>query len=279
MEPITKMIELTTPMQICRPSKISTCSRCGEQQGILIEILGKERIMPKLCRCQAKALQAYHQQEQNRERQQRLEKLKAYSMMDEQFKHFTFENYKEDEYNSKALQVGLQYCKQWQDMKIQNIGLLLFGPPGTGKSFLSFAIANRLMENLIPVIAISSIGLLNKIKDSYSRWGKEGEVEIINTLKNAALLVLDDLGAENGTEWAKEKLYEIIDSRNRCGKPLIITMNLNREQLKQKLTSSDGVTRTYDRIVEMCIPIELQGPSKRIQAGKEKFQIFRHFMI
>ena len=97
-------------------------------------------------------------------------------------------------------------------------------------------------------------------------------------LKNASLLILDDLGAENNTEWSKEKIYEIIDSRYRQSKPMIITTNLTKDQLRDKLTSGDGVTRTYDRLIEMCTPIEVKGPSKRVIAASEKMRIIQGLM-
>lgn len=174
--------------------------------------------------------------------------------------------------------LGKNYCENWTEMKEKNMGLLLYGPPGTGKTFLAFCIANELLNNMIPVIAISSIGLLNRIRETYNTWGREGEVEIINNLKNASLLILDDLGAENNTPWSKEKLYEIIDSRHRDRKPCIITTNLTREGLKKKLTGDDEIPRTYDRIVEMCHPIQVQGKSKRVEAAKDKEELLKRLL-
>lgn len=280
MEAIAKIINLTTRMQTYQASEtdLRVCQHCGDTVEMIVEILGKKRIMPKNCGCRSEMLRLQRAADLNAEKQRRLERLRVYSMMDEQFTQCTFQQFVVDEYNKKSYTVGINYCEKWKKMKENSLGLLLYGQPGTGKSFLSFAIANQLMEQMVPVIAISSIGLLNKIKDTYNRYGKEGEAEIIHSLNNAALLVLDDLGAENSTEWAKEKLYEIIDSRNRSKKPLIVTTNLSREQLKEKLTSLDGVTRTYDRLVEMCVPIEVKGPSRRIQAGNEKYKILSQLM-
>lgn len=278
MEAIAKIINLTTHMQTCQVSDIEICKNCGEPKGMVVEILGKERVVPKLCRCEKEALELERIADENREKQKRLERLKKYSMMDDHFGGCTFENFNLDADNKRIYKIGTRYCEKWDEMKKKNVGLMLYGSPGTGKTFVSFAIANKLLEQMVPVIAISSIGLLNKIKDSYNSYGEEGQVEIIKTLSNASLLVIDDLGAENETPWVKSKLYEILDSRYRDGKPLIVTTNLTREQLKKKLTTDDGITRTYDRLVEMCVQIEVKGPSKRIDAAREKIQVINDLL-
>lgn len=150
--------------------------------------------------------------------------------------------------------------------------------PGAGKSYMSFCIANELLSKGIPVIATSSINLINKIYESYRNYGDEGEVEIINQLKNASLLVLDDLGAEHDGRTGKEKqiIYSVIDLRIRANKPTIITTNLTPKQLEAKLTGTDGVTRTYDRIIEACPPIEVTGKSRRIEKHITKWILLKN---
>lgn len=258
--------------------RYESCEICGGRQSMIIDFLGKTRKVKVLCKCQDEKLNAEREIEKNKQLQKRLERLKAYSLMDENFNICTFDNWIRSKENDKLFAIGKKYCKQWQKMKEENIGLLIWGPPGTGKSYFSFCIANALLKEMVPVVAISSIGLLNRIKATYGSYGQEEEIEIINSLKNASLLILDDLGAENGTEWSNEKLYEIIDSRYRMKKPMIITTNLSLEGLKNKLTSRDGINRTYDRLMEMCTPIEIQDKSKRAEAGKQKTLILKELL-
>lgn len=234
--------------------------------------------LPIACRCRKEKLEAENERIRQQELNNRLKTLKKNSLMDERFRDCTFDNWAVEDSNKKLYNLGVRYCEKWDDIKKENIGLILYGKPGTGKTFLSFCIANYLLNRYVPVIAISSIGILSRIKETYNSYGTEGEAEIIRTIQNADLLVLDDLGAENNTEWAKEKLYEIIDFRYRNEKPIIITTNLSMEALQSKLTGNDGISRTYDRIIEMCQPVEVKGDSKRIKKASDKTQILKNLL-
>ncbi len=256
-------------------SNTKTCLECGNRKELIINIAGVEKKVPCLCHCESAEYKKLKEIEEQKQKMLRLEKLRGHSLMGKQFEKCTFQNFEINNQNKGMYKLGKNYCENWQEMKKDNMGLLLYGPPGTGKTFLAFCIANELLNDMVPVIAISSIGLLNRIKETYNAWGREGEVEIINNLKNASLLVLDDLGAENNTPWAKEKIYEIIDSRYRDRKPCIITTNLTRAGLNKKLTGEDGISRTYDRIVELCYPIEVKGSSRRIETAKDKEEIIK----
>lgn len=259
-------------------SPLKICKNCQTPKESIIEAFGKKIKVAIMCKCEEEQYNEMKKEDENRQRMLKLEKLRNHSLMDSKFQQCTFENFEIDQSNKQYFNIAKRYTDRFKEMKKENLGLLLTGATGTGKTYLAFCIANELLSKMVPVIAISSIGLLSRIKETYNSYGKEGEFEIINNLKNASLLILDDLGAENNTSWSKEKLYEIIDSRYRDGKPIIITTNLTTDQLKEKLAGDDGVYRTYDRIIEMCTPIEVKGKPRRIKAAKTKQDLLRDLL-
>lgn len=254
-------------------STLAICDNCKTPLEIILKSWdGEMKKFPTKCRCQKESELKRKKLEEQENQIRKLRELKRYSLMDNEFKNCIFENYKIDKDNHNLYKIAINYCKEWPDMKKEGIGLLIHGNPGIGKSYATFCIANELISQMVPVIAISSIGLIGKIYDSYRKYGTEGEYSIISTFNNADLLVLDDLGAEHESHREKEKqlLYSVIDTRIRNGKPMVVTTNLTLPQLKEKLTTDDGVARTYDRLMGMCTPIKVEGESKRILRAREK---------
>ena len=132
------------------------------------------------------------------------------------------------------------YVEQWQTMRTENIGLLLWGGVGTGKSFLAGCIANALMEQEVPVRMTNFARILNELNRSFS-----GRNEVVDKLCRYLLLIIDDFGMERGTEYALEQIYNIVDSRYRSRKPLIVTTNLMLDELRHPQDTAHA--RIYDR--------------------------------
>lgn len=265
--------------QHCSESELKDeyCTKCNTRKSVVIELFGKKRKMPCLCKCESDKIKKQELIEENKQKQMRLDKLKINSLMDKKFEQCTFENWRLGEANKKMYQLGINYTNKWEQMKKENIGFIIYGDVGIGKTYLVSCIANTLLQQYVPVIITSSIALLGRYRKAY--MDKQAELIIINNLQQADLLIIDDLGAENDTIWVKEKLYEVIDSRYRECKPTIITTNLTLEQLREKLTGEDGITRTYDRLLEMCYPIRLQGKSRRINAYNEKEKVIKNLLL
>ncbi|HHX95142.1 MAG TPA: ATP-binding protein [Clostridia bacterium] len=126
-------------------------------------------------------------------------------------------------------------------------GLFIYGNVGSGKTYLCSAIANYLLENGKEVLFIVVPDLLDEIRASYSGDSEYSEIQVLRYAINAPVLVLDDLGAHNYTEWARNKIYSIINNRLNNNMPTVINSNLNLGQIERYLGE-----RTTSRIVELC---------------------------
>lgn len=101
--------------------------------------------------------------------------------------------------------------------------LILQGNSGSGKTHLAFAIAKRALAHNHSVFCHTVINLLDLLRSSYN---DDTYDLLIKDLCTVDLLILDDLGAQKETEWAVEKLYQIINERSQKLLPLVITTNL-----------------------------------------------------
>lgn len=104
----------------------------------------------------------------------------------------------------------------------------------------------------------------------------EDKTEYIRLLNRYELLIIDDLGVERSREYALENIFSVIDWRYRSWKPLIITTNIPLVQLKQE-TKIDK-KRIYDRILERCIPVKIDGVSRREAMANDNMQIMKNIL-
>ena len=255
-------------------STLMICSNCGEPIQKEIELLGKVRVVPIACSCKKAKLEKQREKDLNTEKQERLKRLFSSSLMDKKFMKETFEAWDHKKGSEQMFNIGNKYCENFKAAKKEGLGFLIYGPPGNGKTYLSNCIANNLLNKGIPVICLSINALLERIQKTYSSWGKEGERDILNTLAYADLLIIDDLGTEQLTDWSATKIYNIIDSRYRNGLPIIVSTNKSLSELKDMYH-----VRTVDRLFEMCTPLKNGAESIRKEQAKEKTNLLRKILL
>lgn len=132
-------------------------------------------------------------------------------------------------------------------------GLIFTGPVGAGKTFLACCIANAVLLAGKEVLFVAVPDFLDEIRATYDDGVVEhSEHELLSIAKSVPLLILDDLGAFIYTEWARQKIYSILNHRlNHC-LPVVVTTNVALEDLEEYLGE-----RTTSRLIEMCRPYRL----------------------
>lgn len=113
--------------------------------------------------------------------------------------------------------------------------LLLEGGYGSGKTHLAAAIANFAVGVGLPAIFITVPDLLDELRFAYR--SEDGFEERFEEIRQAPLLILDDFGTQNATEWAQEKLFQILNHRYINKLPVVVTTNLSLDQIEGRIRS------------------------------------------
>lgn len=240
------------------------CKTCHERKdGEVRNFMDMKFIFKNNCKCDRERLEKQKQ----REKEQEIERLKRSCFISMSQWAYTFDNYKGEK--DKSYIIAKNYVKEYEQMKKENIGLLFCGTVGSGKTYLACCIANALIEEYMIRVKIRNFAqIINDLQKSGFDLDKN---EYIEALTNVSVLILDDLGIERDTSYAKEQVYNIVNSRYLKQKPTIFTTNLPYEKIQN---SDDGVEyeRIYSRIIEMCIPVKVMGEDFRKRLQKEKLK-------
>jgi DNA replication protein DnaC len=198
-------------------------------------------------------------------RDARIATLRERSGLSKRMKGYTLENF--DPYASppstvRAVEKVEEYLNNWDENRELGRGLYLSGDVGTGKTHLAVAVMNELMRRKrVPALFVTVPELLDNLRGAYNDPGRNLD-EWMDTVKNADLLVLDDLGSERPTEWVQERIYVIVNHRYREALPTIFTSNIGPKDVATQLGE-----RTASRIIAMCEEgIDIEGDDYRESA-------------
>lgn len=151
----------------------------------------------------------------------------------EMLEDWTFDNF-----DPNVPRVGDAFDICWEYAQNPDGWLLLMGLYGCGKTHLAAAIANYVMrhQRLFPLFTVVP-DLLDHLRATYAPDRTVSYDTRFDEVRNASLLVLDDLGTENATPWASEKLFQIINYRYNQRKPTIITTNRDLDRMDPRIAS------------------------------------------
>ncbi len=260
------------------------CGKCGEPKQYEFEMPYKndegenptdeeqeKLLMWTPCACERAVIERRKAEEQKQKNMERTAELRKLSLLDKKYEEATFDNFVTNAYNEKNLKLCRRFAEHFDEMRSKNQGLLMWGNVGTGKSYAAACIANYLLNTQTPCIMTSIVKILQLIqKDALE------ENNIMARLSHTPLVIFDDFGTERNTDYALEKIYNILDSRYRSGLPMIVTTNLTFKEMSNE--TDIRYSRLYDRIFECCYPMQFTGDSFRKKAAYDKFNAMEKFL-
>lgn len=236
------------------------CGVCHSPKEMVLPLFGDEAppvTVCTLCQCQQKALDDEDARAAAQRRRIRNEELLTTLLEIGAALPFTYDFSQYDGGSEKNFQQARYYADHFDRMLAENVGLMFWGDTGRGKTFFSESIGQELMNRGYMVL-YTRIG---KIADACTANNGRDRTFVMNAVSRADLLILDDLGVERDTPYMLEQADNIINTRYLSKRPLITTTNLHPRDL---ISAEDlAHRRPYERIMEMCRPVEIVGENRR----------------
>jgi len=226
---IIKPLDGVASLDMSLPNEDELCPLC-KGTGYLrrdVPIDHPEFGKPILCRCK-----------RTQQSSVKLEQLRQLSNL-EALSRFTFENFKPNYGFTDVQQRELQLAHEHAHDYARNPkGWLVFsGGYGCGKTHLAVAIANYVVEQGKPAFFVVVPDLLDYLRATFSPTSSVQYDERFDQIRQAPLLILDDLGAHSSTPWAEEKLFQLFNYRYNAQLPTVITTNLELGKIDLRISS------------------------------------------
>jgi len=248
-------------------SETSVCARC-QGTGWIIET-GPKGPVAKRCAC-------FHE----RQAAALLEKAN----IPKRYKDCTlanFEIHKDNDSHKDALAISKKFVKNYP---AQDVGLLLIGPCGVGKTHLAIGIIQELIaKKNVSCVFYDFRDLIREIQNTFAPDSVLSESDVLAPVFRSEVLVLDELGAKRTTAWVEETVFYIINHRYNHKKTTIFTSNYpdteevedGRDSFYKKggdtLVDRIGV-RLRSRVYEMCKIVEMWGDDYRKLAKQASYR-------
>lgn len=241
------------------------CRICGQQSicdglGVIrYDVPLDDKRFGKLFRC------PNNPPEQDVDRQERLRKLSQMEVLrDKEFTQFVVNESMLKPAEAQSLHMALSMAARFAENP--EGWLLLEGTYGCGKTHLAAAVGNERLRRGDLVLFITTPDLLDHLRSTFGPSSETGYDEMFDRIRGAQLLILDDLGAENSSAWAQEKLFQLLNHRYNHQLPTVITTNADLDTLDPRIRS-----RLLDNtLIRRC---KITAPDYRTAARNQHEQI------
>jgi DNA replication protein DnaC len=181
----------------------------------------------------------------------------------------------------EAIRGVREYAERFEAFFEQGLGLWLYGPVGTGKTHLAVGIG-KLACALGACSAFVNVPTwLEELRTTFDdKQARSASADRLKHLEHAirererTLLILDDLGMENATPWARDEIYRLVNRQYEQGGALVVTSNLDPNELVAGANQIRGhAAGTISRLVGTCLLVRLEAEDYRLQLKREQLKI------
>lgn len=235
------------------------CGKCRtpKQTTAKNPFTGAEQIVGCLCSCRQASIEQERKKRAQEANRQYL--IKAFGGHEKPLSYVFGENL------TDAQKMCLNYCKNFDEFFKSGTGLLLYGTLGSGKTHTACSVANELFRTRGTSFIMTSVIELAEASMSSSQNGW-----LWDRMSDDDLVIIDDLGTEGTSDWRREIMYRAINGRIMSGKPMIITTNMSLEDFKNP--ADYGMRRLTDRVIQVCLPIKMEGVNYRRKEVRENYK-------
>ena len=274
MTPISECMRLGNPQSDVR------CPHCGRSlHQIVYRSPSLTFFTPKYeeCNCigavaqrQADAAKKLDQlqQEAAQKHREKAARLITALRIPELYADCTLDSYRVPPGDEKALKIAIKYVLKFTDQRQKGIGLYMSGANGLGKTHLAYGIARGVAEQEYSVICKPAVDIMMDFRAVIDNQLSDTELDIMRAYVDCGLLIIDDLGKQQITEWSLATLFSILDARYRHRRPVIVTTNYPDNRLIARLSvKSDGETAAsiVSRLHGMAYDVSMHGQDYRIR--------------
>lgn len=213
------------------PIKCDTCSEDKPQIQVEHPFNKKMHWVHCACPCEIKEMEDFKRDQAGKAKRIKIERLLKLSSAMDDIKSMTFENYQDRTGTSESHKEIRDAVDRFVER--EKLGVFIFGETGNGKSHLTAAGGNELIEQGYAVIYITEKDLFSRLQATKNFRNEESFQEIMGACLEADLLIWDDfMSSQKLSDEEKDWMFQVINGRERANKPIWITSNITPDEFQ-----------------------------------------------
>ena len=234
---------------------VMECRVHGKVESV-VSYIGGSWTTPKCSRCISEKEKARRAEKAAREAEEKMKRLALSSGIPRRYRSAGFEEYithgKQD--RERAKRIAVSFAERFDEVSEKGVSLIFTGNPGTGKTHLACAIANKVMKGGRTVSLTGVPAMMRAVRETYRDDPRNTESEVIASLANVDLLIIDEVGVQAGSNHELRVMFDILNERYQDVKPTILISNLPESHLEDYI-GTPALDRFHENggaIVSFC---------------------------